>query len=104
MTRKIHAFMLMGLLFAFCYLGLIPMVWTVLVRGRTGITQGGKRFEIDGVMPWPSHHLYCYQGWWIQDNTWSHTQQDGSVWTHSRPTARPGYCYVVQLDLEGRKP
>ncbi len=103
MTRKIHTFILIGLLIAFCYLFFIPTVWSIVTHGRTGITQGGKRFEIDCVIPWPNHHLYCYQGWWIRGEVVTHTLDDGTIITHTRPDL-PGYCYVVQLNLEEKKP
>jgi len=86
---------------AVLYFAIIPLGWTAVVHGKTGIHDAGGKMKISGVIPWPDRNLWCYEGTWINDDEPEPFEcQDGTVIIIPPSPDFHGYSYVWEMELQ----
>jgi hypothetical protein len=83
------------------YFSVIPIVWTLTVSGKIGLTEHGSMMVIESVVPWPSKELWCYQGVWLLPGELPRgLGDDGTIDAESKQPGFRGYSYVWEMDIQ----
>lgn len=77
------------------YVLVIPLIWSMVVCGRYGVSPTGQVMHINGVIPYPGRGLWCYTGDWLCDEE---MQIGGQRFKTS--FCVEGLCYVNEMQLE----
>jgi len=72
------------------YGALIPSIWTQLVRGKKGYSNG-QSMTIEDVVVWPDRFGYCYRVYW-EFSSEEIDVGNGKVIVIP-PSRREGYCF-----------